>query len=73
MTRERSLHVRLIATCALAALPATSDERAELVRIESYMVNYGLGAVLTADLLRDFLGRPVSPDALIADTGRIGG
>jgi hypothetical protein len=84
--------------------------RVQLVGSPGYMVNYGLGAVLTADLraritarlgrfetgnprwypwmseqllasgtsrdtptlLREFLGRPVSPDALIADIGRIG-
>ena len=84
--------------------------RVQLVSSPGYMVNYGLGAVLTADLreriaaqlgrfetgdprwygwvtprllqfgtaretaavLRDFLGRPVSPDALIADIRRIG-
>jgi hypothetical protein len=85
--------------------------RVQLVGSPGYMVNYGLGAVLTADLrehiaarlgpfetgdprwygwitarllqfgmsrdtatlLREFLGRPVSPDALIADIRRIGG
>jgi Zn-dependent M32 family carboxypeptidase len=84
--------------------------RVQLVGSPGYMVNYGLGAVLTADLrarigeqlgpfekgdlrwygwitdrllrdgmardtaelVRDFLGRPVSPDALIAEIGRIG-
>lgn len=84
--------------------------RVQLVGSPGYMVNYGLGAVLTADLrahtaahlgrfdtgdarwyawlterllafgmsrdtpalLREFLGRPVSPDALIADIRRIG-
>ena len=83
--------------------------RVQLVGSPGYMVNYGLGAVLTADLrkhiadqlgpfetgdprwygwltarllqfgmsrdtatlLREFLGRPVSPDALIADIARI--
>jgi hypothetical protein len=83
--------------------------RVQLVGSPGYMVNYGLGAVLTADLrerigkelgpfatgdprwygwvaerllragveqdtatlLRGFLGRPVSPDALIADIRRI--
>ena len=81
----------------------------QLVDSPGYMVNYGLGAVLTADMreriaaqlgpfetgdprwygwiterllhsgrrdtatvLREFLGRPVSPDALIADIRRIG-
>ena len=85
--------------------------RVQLVGSPGYMVNYGLGAVLTADLrehiaarlgpfetgdprwygwitarllqfgmsrdtatlLREFLGGPVSPDALIADIRRIGG
>jgi len=84
--------------------------RVQLVSSPGYMVNYGLGAVLTADLreriaaqlggfetgdprwygwitprllqfgtardtaavLRDFLGRPVSPDALITDIRRMG-
>ena len=84
--------------------------RVQLVDSPGYMVNYGLGAVLTADLrghiaaqlgrfetgdprwygwitprllqfgtardtaavLRDFLGRPVSPDALITDIRRMG-
>jgi len=84
--------------------------RVQLVDSPGYMVNYGLGAVLTADiraqiaarlgrfetgdarwyawltervlafgmsrdtpaLLREFLGRPVSPDALIAEIRRIG-
>ena len=84
--------------------------RVQLVDSPGYMVNYGLGAVLTADLrrhiaaqlgpfetgdprwygwitvrllqdgvsrdtaalLREFLGRPASPDALIADIRRIG-
>jgi len=83
--------------------------RVQLVSSPGYMVNYGLGAVLTADLreriaahlgrfetgdprwygwitprllqfgtardtaavLRDFLGRPVSPDALITDIRRM--
>jgi Zn-dependent M32 family carboxypeptidase len=83
--------------------------RVQLVGSPGYMVNYGLGAVLTADLrgrirdqlgpfetgdqrwygwiterllrsgqkretadlLREFLGRPVSPDALVADLRRI--
>jgi len=83
--------------------------RGQLVGSPGYMINYGLGAVLTADLrgrirdqlgpleagdrrwygwitehllrsgqeretadlLREFLGRPVSPDALIADLRRI--
>ncbi len=85
--------------------------RVQLVGSPGYMVNYGLGAVVTADvrnrireqlgpfdagdprwygwitarllhsgmerdtatLLREFLGRPASPDALVADIGRIGG
>jgi hypothetical protein len=85
--------------------------RVQLVGSPGYMVNYGLGAVLTADLrarirerlgtfetgdprwygwlsqqllrfgtsrdtpelLREFLGRPVSPEALIGEIGRIGG
>jgi Zn-dependent M32 family carboxypeptidase len=84
--------------------------RVQLVSSAGYMVNYGLGAVVTADLrehiaaqpgrfetgdprwygwiaqrllqfgtardtaavLRDFLGRPVSPDALITDIRRMG-
>jgi hypothetical protein len=84
--------------------------RVQLVGSPGYMVNYGLGAVLTADLrehiatqldpfvtgeprwypwlaerllasgsasdtatlIREFLGRAVSPDALIADIRRIG-
>ena len=84
--------------------------RVQLVSSPGYMVNYGLGAVLTADLreriaaqlggfetgdprwygwitprllqfgtardtaavLRDFLGRPVSPEALITDIRRMG-
>src|SRR4029453_249515 len=84
--------------------------RVQLVGSPGYMVNYGLGAVLTADLrkhiadqlgpfetgdprwygwlmarllqfgmsrdtatlLREFLGRPVSPDALVGDIRRIG-
>jgi hypothetical protein len=83
--------------------------RGQLVDAPGYMVNYGLGAVLTAgmrarvrqqiglfntgnprwypwltqhllrfgteretsDLLRDFLGRPVSPQALLEDLGRL--
>ena len=83
--------------------------RVQLVDSPGYMVNYGLGAVITADirrrtvqaigpfdagnprwfdwlaahllrsgyeketvqLLRDFLGRPVSPDALLAELRRI--
>ncbi len=85
--------------------------RGQLVQTPGYMVNYGLGAVVTADIrarLRDlrgdwlggdpgwyeavsaaiyrwggerdpsdvleaFLGRPISPDALIADIRRIAG
>jgi Peptidase family M3 len=84
--------------------------RGQLVDLPGYMVNYGLGAVLTADLrnrvrsqigdfdtgnprwypwlsesllrygserdtpalLTEFLGRPVSPDALLAQLSRIG-
>jgi Peptidase family M3 len=84
--------------------------RVQLVGSPGYMVNYGLGAVVTADLrkrireqlgpfetgdprwydwitarllrsgverdtavlLQEFLGRPVSPDALVADLRRIG-
>ncbi|MGH8188340.1 MAG: M3 family metallopeptidase [Steroidobacteraceae bacterium] len=83
--------------------------RVQLVHLPGYMVNYGLGAVVTADLrqrieerlggfatgdvrwypwlaqhllasgqeretaelLRAFLGRPVSPDALLAQLGRM--
>ena len=83
--------------------------RVQLVDIPGYMVNYGLGAVITADIrrhiqtslgpfstgnlrwypwiaerllrqgmehetsveLKDFLGRPVSPDALLADIQRM--
>lgn len=83
--------------------------RGQLVDAPGYMVNYGLGAVVTADLrarinekigpfntgnakwypwltenllrfgaeretadlLRDFLGRPVSPEALVSDIRRI--
>jgi hypothetical protein len=83
--------------------------RVQLVHLPGYMVNYGLGAVVTADLrqriveklgpfatgderwfpwlsqhllssgqthetavlLRDFLGRPVSPQALLTEIGRI--
>src|SRR5882672_7834851 len=83
--------------------------RVQLVDLPGYMVNYGLGAVVTADLrqrvrekiggfdtgnsrwypwlsqsflrygserdgptlLRDFLGRPVSPDALLAQLRRL--
>ncbi len=83
--------------------------RVQLVHEPGYMVNYGLGAVVTADLrqriatqlgpfatgdprwfewlsqhllssgqthetamlLRDFLGRPVSPQALLTEIGRI--
>jgi hypothetical protein len=83
--------------------------RVQLVHQPGYMVNYGLGAVVTADLrqriveklgpfatgderwfpwlsqhllssgqthetavlLRDFLGRPVSPQALLTEIGRI--
>ena len=83
--------------------------RGQLVDAPGYMVNYGLGAVITADLrqritqqigafdlgnvrwyawlsqnllrygteretsdlLRDFLGRPVSPDALLNDIRRL--
>jgi hypothetical protein len=83
--------------------------RVQLVESPGYMVNYGLGAVVTADirrrtasrlgpfdagnerwfawlsrnllssgqaretaeLLRGFLGRPVSPDALLAEIGRM--
>lgn len=85
--------------------------RGQLVQTPGYMVNYGLGAIVTADLrarlrelrgdrpegdrgwyavvsealyrwgaardpgevLRAFLGRPISPEALIADLRRIGG
>ena len=85
--------------------------RVQLVDKPGYMVNYGLGAVITADireriaqglgpfekgdprwyawisrrllstgeeretagLLREFLGRPVSPDALLAALGRVSG
>jgi oligoendopeptidase F len=85
--------------------------RGQLVERPGYMVNYGLGAVLTADLrerirlqigpfdagnprwypwlsrtllrfgsergapevIRQFLGRPVSPDALLSQIRRIGG
>jgi hypothetical protein len=84
--------------------------RVQLVRWPGYMINYGLGAVLTADirqhirdaigcfdtgnprwyswtsehllqfgssvetaqLLRNFLGRPVSPDALLKQLQRVG-
>ena len=84
--------------------------RVQLVHLPGYMLNYGLGAVITADLrqrireslapmepgdprwyswisqrllasgeerqtsdlLREFLGRPVSPDALLAQIRRIG-
>ena len=84
--------------------------RVQLVESPGYMINYGIGAVLTADirqhiqeslgpfetgnprwygwvsehllhygleretaeLLREFLGRPVSPDALLRDIRRIG-
>jgi hypothetical protein len=84
--------------------------RVQLVHRPGYMINYGLGAVLTADLrahirqsigpfdtgnprwfpwlaehllhfgteretselLRDFLGRPVTPDALLAELRRLG-
>ena len=84
--------------------------RVQLVDMPGYMINYGLGAVLTADLrrrtreaigpfdagnprwyawttqallrhgasiatpelLRTFLGRPVSPDALLAELARLG-
>ncbi len=84
--------------------------RVQLVQKPGYMVNYGLGAVITADirqriaqqlgpfaageprwygwlsghllasgeeretaeLLREFLGRPVSPDALLGELQRIG-
>jgi Zn-dependent M32 family carboxypeptidase len=83
--------------------------RVQLVHMPGYMVNYGLGAVLTADmrqhireslgpfetgevgwyswfsekmlrygseqqshtLLRDFLGRPVSPEALLKEIHRL--
>lgn len=83
--------------------------RVQLVDVPGYMVNYGLGAVITADirqhtreaigptatgnprwypwisthllrggqtqessdLLQHFLGRPVSPDALLKDVGRM--
>jgi hypothetical protein len=83
--------------------------RVQLVHLPGYMVNYGLGAVVTADLrqriatqlgpfatgeqrwfgwlsqrllssgqthetatlLREFLGRPVSPQALLIEIGRI--
>jgi Zn-dependent M32 family carboxypeptidase len=82
----------------------------QLVHKPGYMVNYGLGAVITADirqriaqqlgpfatgdprwygwlsehllssgeehqtveLLREFLGRPVTPDALLGELRRIG-
>ncbi len=85
--------------------------RGQLVQSPGYMVNYGLGAIVTADLraslrelrgswldgdqgwyaavseaiyrwgaerdagelLREILGRGVSPDALLADLGRLGG
>lgn len=85
--------------------------RVQLVHLPGYMVNYGLGAVVTADLrqriaaqlapfatgderwfgwlsrhllssgqthetvalLREFLGRPVSPQALLTEIGRIPG
>jgi hypothetical protein len=85
--------------------------RVQLVDKPGYMVNYGLGAVITADirqriaqqlgpfaagdprwyswlsgkllasgeehataqLLREFLGRPVSPGALLAELHRVGG
>ncbi len=84
--------------------------RGQLVDLPGYMVNYGLGAVLTANLharvqqeiggfdagnarwydwlsahllhhgsepdtaslLKEFLGRPVSPDALLAQLRRVG-
>jgi len=84
--------------------------RGQLVQSPGYMVNYGLGAIVTADLrarLRDlrgdwtggdpgwyeavsdaiyrwgagrepstvveaFLGRPIAPDALLADLRRLG-
>lgn len=84
--------------------------RVQLVRWPGYMINYGLGAVVTADirqricdgigpfnegnprwyswtsahllqfgssietaqLLRQFLGRPVSPDAILAQLRRVG-
>jgi len=84
--------------------------RVQLVRWPGYMINYGLGAVLTADirqhirdaigpfdtgnprwypwtsehllqfgssvetaqLLRNFLGRPVSPDAILKQLQRVG-
>jgi hypothetical protein len=84
--------------------------RVQLVESPGYMVNYGLGAVLTADmrqrirellgpfetgdprwyawvserllrygmeretapLLREFLGRPISPAALLSDVRRLG-
>ncbi len=84
--------------------------RVQLVRWPGYMINYGLGAVLTADvrqrirnsigpfdtgnprwygwtsahllrfgssvdtaqLLRQFLGRPVSPDAILSELQRVG-
>jgi hypothetical protein len=84
--------------------------RVQLVHKPGYMVNYGLGAVITADirqriaqqlgpfatgdprwygwlsehllssgeehqtveLLREFLGRPVTPDALLGELRRIG-
>ena len=84
--------------------------RVQLVRWPGYMINYGLGAVLTADvrqrirdsigpfdtgnprwygwtsahllrfgssmdtaqLLRQFLGRPVSPDAILGQLQRVG-
>jgi Zn-dependent M32 family carboxypeptidase len=83
--------------------------RVQLVHLPGYMVNYGLGAVVTADLrqriatqlgpfatgherwfewlsqrllssgqtqetatlLREFLGRPVSPQALLVEIGRL--
>jgi hypothetical protein len=85
-------------------------QRVQLVHLPGYMVNYGLGAVITADvreritqqlgpfetgdprwydwitehllrsgqeretaeLLREFLGRPVGPQALLGELGRIG-
>jgi hypothetical protein len=100
---SRYLHIRPHPECSWWAL------RVQLVHVPGYMINYGLGAVLTADLrtqtqhsigpfqtgnprwypwlsetllrfgteretsdlLRAFLGRPVSPNALLADLRRL--
>jgi len=100
---ERYLHVRPHPELSWWAV------RVQLVDVPGYMVNYGLGSVITADLrqritqelgpfdagnprwfawlgehllasgeqhptpelLREFLGRPVSPDALLAQLRRL--